>query len=61
ATAAPHAPWFVVPADDKRNMRLIVAQVVLEQLRDLQMSYPQVSAERRAELQGYKKLLLAEK
>jgi len=58
ATAARHAPWFVVPADDKKNMRLIVAQIVLEQLKLLDMQYPQVSDERREELQKFKERLL---
>lgn len=57
ATAAHHAPWYVVPADDKKNMRLIVAQVILEQLKSLKMSWPEVTAERRAELQRYRKML----
>ncbi|WP_425399553.1 polyphosphate kinase 2 family protein [Aeoliella sp.] len=57
ATAAKHAPWYVIPADDKRNMRLIVAQVVLEELKSLDMHYPEVSDARRAELQVYRKRL----
>ncbi len=40
ATSTPHAPWYVVPADDKRNTRLIVAQVILEQLAAMKMRYP---------------------
>lgn len=58
ATATPEAPWFVIPADDKKNMRLIVARIVLEQLQALNMSYPEVTAERRAELQRYRQRLL---
>ncbi len=58
ATAAEHAPWFVVPADDKRNMRLIVAQILLEQLAKLDIQYPQVTQERREELQRYRKKLM---
>ncbi len=57
ATATPDSPWFVVPADDKRNMRLIVAQVVLEQLQSLKMSYPEVTPERRQELEHYREQL----
>lgn len=60
ATAAQHAPWFVIPADDKKNMRLIVAQIVLEQLKSLDMRYPEVSDQRREELQGYREKLLAD-
>lgn len=58
ATASPEAPWFVIPADDKKNMRLIVAQVLLEQLRNLKMHYPKVSKARRKELQDYRKKLI---
>jgi PPK2 family polyphosphate:nucleotide phosphotransferase len=43
ATSSKHAPWYVVPADDKRNARLIVSQVVVEQLSALKMSYPEPS------------------
>ncbi|MEO0473964.1 MAG: polyphosphate kinase 2 family protein [Bacteroidota bacterium] len=60
ATAAPEAPWYVIPADDKKNMRLIVSQVILEALRDLDMHYPKVDDERRSALQEYKKMLLEE-
>ena len=40
ATSSAHAPWYAVPADDKRNARLIVSQVICEQLGALKMSYP---------------------
>lgn len=43
ATSSKHSPWYVVPADDKRNARLIVSQVVVEQLNALKMSYPEPS------------------
>lgn len=52
ATATPESPWCVVPADDKRNMRLIVAALVLEKLRSLDMRYPKISRSRREELKG---------
>jgi len=57
ATATPDSPWYIVPADDKKNMRLIVARIILEELRSLDMSYPEVSEERRRELQKDRKLL----
>ena len=56
-TAAPHAPWYTVPADDKKAMRLIVAQVVLEHLRGLEMGYPEVGEERREELAKFREEL----
>lgn len=58
ATSTPGSPWFVVPADDKRNMRLIVAQIILEQLRELNLHYPEVTPERREKLQQYRTQLL---
>lgn len=57
-TSAPHAPWFVVPADDKKTMRLIVASAVLEALNGMDMRYPEVSKARRKELGKYRKQLL---
>lgn len=57
ATATVKAPWYVIPADDKKNMRLIVAGILLEQLRSLDMRYPEVTEKRRRELQEDRKLL----
>ncbi|MBU5611918.1 ADP-polyphosphate phosphotransferase [Geomonas azotofigens] len=50
ATSSKDAPWYVVPADDKKNARLIVAQVVVNLLEELKMSYPETSEEKRREL-----------
>ncbi len=58
ATSAHHAPWYVVPADDKENARLIVSQIVLDTLRDLKMAYPKTTPKRRAELKSIRKLLM---
>ena len=60
ATSTAHAPWHIVPADDKMNARLIVSHVLLERLEGLKMAYPQVSAERREQLQAIRKRLEAE-
>jgi len=57
ATSTRHAPWYVVPADDKYNARLIVSQIVLDTLRELKMAYPKTSAKRRRELKAIGKLL----
>jgi polyphosphate kinase 2 (PPK2 family) len=57
ATSTRNAPWYVVPADDKENARLIVSQIVLDTLKGLQMTYPKTSAERRRELQSIRKQL----
>jgi PPK2 family polyphosphate:nucleotide phosphotransferase len=57
ATSARDAPWYVVPADDKENARLIVSQIVLDTLAGLEMTYPKTSAERRQELLAIRKRL----
>jgi PPK2 family polyphosphate:nucleotide phosphotransferase len=52
ATSTTDSPWYVVPADDKENARLIVSQIVVDTLEGLEMSYPKVTAERAQELQS---------
>jgi len=57
ATSTKHSPWYVVPADDKENARLIVSQVVLDTLEGLEMAYPAASNKRREELLAIRKAL----
>lgn len=57
ATSTDDAAWYVVPADDKENARLIVAEIVLETLRGLKLSFPKVDVERATELQTIRALL----
>ncbi|MGB8479015.1 MAG: ADP-polyphosphate phosphotransferase [Acidobacteriaceae bacterium] len=57
ATATRDAPWYVVPADDKENARLIVSQIVLDALTSLKIGYPKTTETRRAELESIRKLL----
>ncbi|MFY9643790.1 MAG: hypothetical protein WAK29_01345 [Terriglobales bacterium] len=57
ATSTHHAPWSVVPADDKDNARLIVSRIVLDALKDLKMAYPKATEKRRSELQSIRKQL----
>jgi PPK2 family polyphosphate:nucleotide phosphotransferase len=57
ATSTSDVPWYVVPADDKENARLIVSQIILDTFEGLKMSYPKVSAEREQELQSIRKHL----
>ena len=52
ATSTDEAPWYVVPADDKENARLIVSQIVLDTFDALRMSYPKMSPEREKGLQA---------
>jgi hypothetical protein len=58
ATSTRHAHWYVIPADDKENARLIVSQIVLDALSDLKMAYPKTTAKRRRELKSIRKLLV---
>jgi len=54
ATSTEHAPWYVVPADDKDNARLIVSQIVLDALDSLKMAYPETTPERHQELESFR-------
>jgi PPK2 family polyphosphate:nucleotide phosphotransferase len=56
-TAAPHAPWYVVPADNKWFTRLVVAAAIEETLRSLKLKFPVVDAARKAELGKARKAL----
>jgi PPK2 family polyphosphate:nucleotide phosphotransferase len=57
ATSTSDSPWYVVPADDKGNARLIVSHIVLDTLEGLKMAYPKTDAKRRRELQAIRKRL----
>jgi PPK2 family polyphosphate:nucleotide phosphotransferase len=60
ATSTKESPWFVIPADDKGNARLIVSQIILDRLDRLGMVYPQADKTRRKELESIRKLLASE-
>ena len=57
ATSTQHAPWFIVPADDKENTRLIVSRIVLDTLDEFKMAYPKTTMKRRRELKSIRKEL----
>jgi hypothetical protein len=57
ATSTHHTPWYVVPADDKDNARLIVSRIVIDALDDLKLAYPKTTAKRRRELKSIGELL----
>jgi len=59
-TAAPHAPWFVVPADNKWFTRLVVAAAIVDALGELDLRLPEVDAERRRELASARRMLVRE-
>jgi PPK2 family polyphosphate:nucleotide phosphotransferase len=57
ATSTAEAPWYIVPADDKENARLIVSRIALDTLADLKMSFPKTSHTREQELLAIRKKL----
>ncbi len=57
ATSTKHAPWYVVPADDKLNTRLIVSRIVLDTMEELRLEFPQSTPARKRELQKLRKQL----
>lgn len=57
ATSTADAPWYVVPADDKENARLIISQIILDTFDGFKMSYPAPDDDRRKELQDIRELL----
>ncbi len=60
-TAAEHAPWYVVPADNKWFTRIVVSAVVVETLESLHLAYPKVDDAKRKELEAAKKILISKK
>ncbi|WP_135467300.1 polyphosphate kinase 2 family protein [Crenalkalicoccus roseus] len=57
ATAAPHAPWYVVPADNKWFTRLVVAAALAMAMQDLDLHYPRLGAAALAELEEARRAL----
>ena len=60
ATSTEKAPWYVVPADDKENARLIISGILLDTLKGLDLKYPGVSDEKKKELGEIRKGLEGE-
>ncbi len=58
-TAAKHAPWYVVPADNKWFTRVVVAAAVIDTLASLDLAYPKVDKDKLKELAVAKRALLA--
>jgi PPK2 family polyphosphate:nucleotide phosphotransferase len=61
ATATQHAPWFVVPADNKWFTRLVVAAAIVEAVENLDLSYPKVDARKKKELSSARAALVRQK
>ncbi len=53
ATGTEKAPWYVIPADDKKNARLIIGKIITEELHKMNTSYPEANDKRHAELQSF--------
>lgn len=58
ATSTREVPWYIVPADDKENARLIISEIILEMFRSLKLAYPKPSPEQREELKSIRKQLV---
>ncbi len=61
ATSTPHAPWYVVPADNKWFTRVVVAAAVIDALEELDLAFPKVDKAKRDELAAARQALLAGK
>ena len=57
ATSTDNAPWYAIPADDKRNARLMISRIILDTFAGLKMTYPKPDAKQRLELQELRSLL----
>ncbi|MDX1328772.1 MAG: polyphosphate kinase 2 family protein [Arenibacter sp.] len=60
-TSKPHAPWFIIPADNKKAARVIVASILLEELKKYkEIKEPELDDKIKANLEIYKKQLESE-
>lgn len=60
STATPASPWCIIPADDKKNMRLIVSKIIRDKIRSLDTHFPKMDSERQAELETFRAQLKEE-
>jgi PPK2 family polyphosphate:nucleotide phosphotransferase len=60
-TSSKKAPWYIIPADDKENARLIISQVIIDTLSELKMNYPVTDEKRKHELHAIREELINEK
>jgi len=60
-TSTKHAPWYIIPADDKWYMQLAVGSIIINELEKLNLSYPKVSKPEKAELLQAREALMKEK
>ncbi|MGE4131992.1 MAG: ADP-polyphosphate phosphotransferase [Bdellovibrionales bacterium] len=57
ATSTKSAPWYIVPADDKENARIIVSKVIVEKMKSLNMKYPKLSPDQKKSLRSIRRRL----
>ena len=60
ATSTKHAPWYIIPADNKKNARLIISKILLDTFKALDMHYPEADEKRKEELQVIRQRLVEE-
>ncbi len=60
ATSTKHAPWYIVPADDKKNARLFISNILLDTFKALNMHYPEADEKRKEELKVIRQRLVEE-
>ena len=60
ATSTKHAPWYIVPADNKKNARLIISKILLDMFKALDMHYPEADEKRKEELKVIRQRLVEE-
>lgn len=61
ATSKDYSPWYIIPADKKWFMRLLVSEIIVEKLESLNLKYPELSKEQLESLEKCKNQLLNEK
>lgn len=60
ATSHKTAPWYIIPADDKQNARLMISYIILEKLKSLNLAYPTLSMKEKREVARIRKTLRQE-
>lgn len=58
ATSRPHAPWYAIPADSKSYMSMTVAQIIVDRLKALDLRYPELEPDEKAQLAPMREALL---
>ena len=57
ATSTEECPWYIIPADDKNNARLIISSIILKTIKDLKLSYPHATRKHYHQLEELRKKL----